>query len=112
MLFDAAGNRMTPSYAVQKGVRYRYYVSRPLITQDQHESSTALCIPAREIEHLVTSRVRQWLLDPGGIYQSTRLSDLSTQRRLIARAAEMSVVNGVGPDWIGEARETARAGAA
>jgi DNA invertase Pin-like site-specific DNA recombinase len=41
MLFDREGNRMMPSYAVKKGTRYRYYVSRPLITQDQRESSTA-----------------------------------------------------------------------
>jgi site-specific DNA recombinase len=27
MLFDSAGNRMTPSHAVKKGTRYRYYVS-------------------------------------------------------------------------------------
>jgi hypothetical protein len=53
----------------QKGTRYRYYVSRALITQDQRESATTLRIPAGEIEHLVTSRVRQWLLDPGGIYR-------------------------------------------
>jgi len=79
---------MTPSYAVKQGTRYRYYVSRPLITQDQRESVTALRIPAGEIEYLVTSRVRQWLLDPGGIYQSTRLADPSAQRRLIARAGE------------------------
>ena len=92
-LFDAEGNRMTPSYAVKKGRRYRYYVSRPLITHDQRESSTALRIPAAEIEHLVTSRVRQWLLDPGGIYQSTRLADPSAQRRLIARAVE------IGKSW-------------
>jgi site-specific DNA recombinase len=59
MMFDAEGNRMTPSYAVKQGTRYRYYVSRPLITQDQRESSTALRIPAGEIEQLVTSRVRQ-----------------------------------------------------
>jgi DNA invertase Pin-like site-specific DNA recombinase len=89
MLFDAEGNRMTPSYAVKKGTRYRYYVSRPLITQDQRESATGLRIPAGEIEHLVTSRVRQWLLDPGGIYQSTRLPDPSAQHRLIARAGEI-----------------------
>jgi site-specific DNA recombinase len=89
MLFDAEGNRMTPSYAVKKGMRYRYYVSRPLITQDQRERSTPLRIPAGEIEHLVTSRVRQWLLDPGGIYQSTRLPDPSAQPRLIARAVEI-----------------------
>ena len=84
---------MTPSYAVKKGRRYRYYVSRPLITQDRRESSTALRIPAAEIEPLVTSRVRQWLLDPGGIYQSTRLPDPSAQRRLIARAVE------IGKSW-------------
>jgi site-specific DNA recombinase len=89
MLFDAEGNRMTPSYAVKQGARYRYYVSRPLITQDQRESATALRIPAGEIERLVTSRVRQWLLDPGGIYQATRLADPSAQRRLIARAGEI-----------------------
>jgi hypothetical protein len=77
MLFDAEGKRMTPSYAVKKGRRYHYYVSRPLITQDKRESSAALRTPAAEIEHLVTSRVRQWLRDPGGIYQSTRLPDPS-----------------------------------
>jgi hypothetical protein len=33
MLFDAAGNRMTPSYAVKNGTRYRYYVSHPLISK-------------------------------------------------------------------------------
>jgi hypothetical protein len=33
--------------------------------------------------------VRQWLLDPGGIYRSIRLPDPSAQRRLIARAEEI-----------------------
>jgi site-specific DNA recombinase len=92
LLFDRDGNRMTPSYAVKRGTRYRYYVSRPLITK-LRESPTAFRIPAAEIEHLVTSRVRQWLLDIGGIYQSTRLPDPSAQRRLIARAAE------IGKSW-------------
>src|SRR6185437_9165675 len=62
MLFDGDGNRMTPSHAVKNGTRYRYYVSRPLITKGQTERSTGLRIPAAEIEQLVTSRVRQWLL--------------------------------------------------
>src|SRR6516165_4427101 len=93
MLFDTEGNRMTPSYAVKRSRRYRYYVSRPLITQDHRECSTALRIPAAEIEPLVTSRVRQWLLDPGGIYQATRLADPSAQRWLIARAVE------IGKSW-------------
>jgi site-specific DNA recombinase len=94
MLFDDDGNRMTPSHAVKQGTRYRYYVSHRLITKDQTERSAGQRIPAGEIEHLVTGRVRQWLLDSGSIYQATRLSDPSTQRRLIARAAE------IGKSWL------------
>jgi site-specific DNA recombinase len=89
ILFDGDGNRMTPTHAVKNGVRYRYYVSRPLITNDQTEPSAGLRIPAGEIEQLVISRMRQWLVDPGSIYQATRLADPSTQCRLIARAAEI-----------------------
>jgi len=33
--FDGDGNRVTLSHAVKKGTRYRYYVSRPLITTAQ-----------------------------------------------------------------------------
>ena len=95
MLFDGNSSRMTPSHAVKKGARYRYYVSRPLITKDQTESSAGLRIPAAEIEQLVISRVRQWLLDPSSIYEATsiRLPDPSTQRRLVTRAAE------IGKSW-------------
>jgi hypothetical protein len=58
LLFDGDGNRMTPSHAVTRGTRYHYYVSRPLITKDRTESSAGLRIPAAEIEHIVTCRVR------------------------------------------------------
>ena len=90
-LFDGDGNRMTPSHAVKKGTRYRYYVSRPLITKDQADRSAGRRIPAAEIEQLVASRVRQWLLDPGSIYKATSawLREPSAQQRLIARAAEI-----------------------
>src|SRR5690349_546919 len=57
MLFDRDGNRMTPSHAVKKGTRYRYYVSRPLITKHQTKRSTGLRIPAAEVEQHVTSLV-------------------------------------------------------
>jgi hypothetical protein len=90
MLLDHDGNRMTPSHAVKRGTRYRYYVSRSLITKDRTEGSAGLRIPAAEIEQLVSSRVRRWLLDPGSIYKSTsaQLPDASMQQRLVARAAD------------------------
>jgi site-specific DNA recombinase len=59
MLFDGNGTRMTPSHAVKKDTRYRYYVSRSLITKDRTGDSAGLRVPAAEIEQLVTSRVRQ-----------------------------------------------------
>src|SRR5438477_9495116 len=92
LLFDPDGNPMTPTHAVKKGTRYRYYVSRQLITKDQRESSDGLRIPAAEIEQLVASRMRQWLLDPAEIYQATRFSDASAQSRLLARAAEIGKI--------------------
>src|SRR6202011_3516017 len=69
----------------------RYYVSGSLITKDRTETSAGLRIPAVEIEHLVSSRLHGWLLDPGSIYKSTwgRLTDASTQQRLVARAADI-----------------------
>jgi DNA invertase Pin-like site-specific DNA recombinase len=91
MLFDGDGNRMTPSHAGKKATHYRYYVSGSLITKDRTETSAGLRIPAVEIEHLVSSRLHGWLLDPGSIYKSTwgRLTDASTQQRLVARAADI-----------------------
>jgi DNA invertase Pin-like site-specific DNA recombinase len=95
MLFDGGGNRMTPSHAVKKGTRYRYYVSRSLITKDRSDAA-GLRIPVAEIEQLVSDRVHRWLLNPGSIYKSTsaRLADASIQQRLIARTAE------IGKHWL------------
>jgi hypothetical protein len=44
MLVDVEGNRMTPSHAVKKGTRYRYYVSRALITKNQTEGFLRDCV--------------------------------------------------------------------
>jgi hypothetical protein len=91
MLVDRAGNRMTPSHAVKKGTRYRYYVSGSLITRDRTDKSAGLRTPAAEIEDLVNDRMHRWLLDPGSIYKSTstRLADSSMQQRRVARAANL-----------------------
>ena len=93
MLFDGDGNRMTPSHAVKKGTRYRYYVSRSLITKDQTENSAGLRIPAAEIEQLVTSRVqpmasrsRQHLPGDYGLPIRRRSAGWSREPRKSARA--------------------------
>jgi DNA invertase Pin-like site-specific DNA recombinase len=52
LLVDARGERLTPSHAVKKGRRYRYYVSAALIT-DAGTDREGWRLAAREIEEAV-----------------------------------------------------------
>ncbi len=54
-LFDETGRPLTPSHAVKGKRRYRYYVSRSLITGKANQSGTGWRIPAAEIERSVAS---------------------------------------------------------
>src|SRR6202045_4277993 len=67
MVFDETGERLTPTYAVKKGTRYRYYVSTSLITGAGRTRSSGRRIPAGNLEGLVISRLRTFLADPGAI---------------------------------------------
>jgi site-specific DNA recombinase len=58
-IFDADGNRMTPSYAVKKGIRYRYYISAPLMQGQPEKAATLNRIPAAEIEKLIATCLRK-----------------------------------------------------
>ena len=60
-IFDDRGNRMTPSYVVKNGVRYRYYISAPLIQGQPTKAGKLKRIPAREVETLIVSAVRKRL---------------------------------------------------
>ena len=60
-IFDERGNRMTPSYAVKNGVRYRYYISAALIQGQPDKAAKLNRVPATEIEKLILSAVRKHL---------------------------------------------------
>ncbi len=92
IVFDGDGHRMTPSHAVKKGVRYRYYVSHPLITGTRTDSPAARRVPATEIEQIVTSRIRRWLSQPADILAAiaSQVTDATDQRHLIDRAAALA----------------------
>jgi site-specific DNA recombinase len=53
LLYDGNGNRMSPSHAVKKGRRYRYYVSQALLQDRKHEAGAIARIAARAIEDIV-----------------------------------------------------------
>jgi site-specific DNA recombinase len=57
-IFDDRGNRMTPSYAVKQGVRYRYYVSCVLAQGRKGEAGSLSRIPATEVEAAVVMALK------------------------------------------------------
>ena len=67
MVFDETGERLTPTHAVKKGTRYRYYVSTSLLTGARKNRSSGRRIPAGNLEGLVITRLRSFLADPGAI---------------------------------------------
>ncbi len=52
-LYDDRGNRMTPTYAIKKRVRYRYYVSCVLAQGRKDEAGSVSRVAASEIETIV-----------------------------------------------------------
>src|SRR5580704_11106244 len=64
-IFDDRGNRMTPSTANARGVRYRYYVSCVLAQGRKNDAGSVPRIPAPEIEAAVAAAVREQVPDAG-----------------------------------------------
>ena len=92
LVFDDSGERLTPTHAVKKGTRYRYYVSRSLITGTAKDHSQGRRIPAGNLEGLVIGRLRAFLADEGAMLSA--ISDAeengAEQKRLIARGRQIS----------------------
>jgi hypothetical protein len=62
-IFDEAGNRLTPSHAVKNRRRYRYYVSRRLVTGTSQDKPDGWRLPAPQIEKLVADEAIRALAD-------------------------------------------------
>jgi hypothetical protein len=61
MYFSHRGNRMSPTHANKRGVRYRYYVSHAILQNRKAEAGSIARVPAPEIETLVCDSVRRHL---------------------------------------------------
>ena len=62
-IYDDRGNRMSPSHVGKQGIRYRYYVSSPLLQGQPGNAGSVRRVPAAEIEALVGQAVREHLKD-------------------------------------------------
>jgi site-specific DNA recombinase len=92
LVFDEAGERLTPSHAVKKGTSYRYYVSRSLITGAAKDQLKGRRIPAGNLERLVIDRLRAFLTDEGAVLDAIcdEHPDGINQKRLISRGRQIA----------------------
>ena len=56
-IYDDRGNRMSPSFAARKGVRYRYYTSSALVQGRKAEAGSVPRVSAAEVEALVLAEL-------------------------------------------------------
>src|SRR6202166_3905587 len=61
LLFDDAGHRMIPTHATKAGIRYRYYVSTPVLHGEAKTASAASVsrVPAPDIEDIVVKSLKK-----------------------------------------------------
>jgi len=92
LLYDGQGHRMTPSHAVKKGMRYRYYVSQPLINKAREAAPQGLRIAAAEIERIVLSAIGELISDPGRVTEALGpyVETAGEQQQILVRAGEIA----------------------
>jgi site-specific DNA recombinase len=88
LLFDDAGHRMVPTHATKAGIRYRYYVSTPVLHGEAKTASAGSVsrVPAADIEEPVVKVLKEHLAaNPGKSTTSAeRLADLGALTQLVA----------------------------
>jgi site-specific DNA recombinase len=91
-VFDATGGRLTPTYAIKKGTRYRYYISASLMSHASRNRSGGFRIPAGDLEGLVVRRLCAFFADPSAFLDIVdgEASPGSDQRQLIERGHQIA----------------------
>jgi hypothetical protein len=86
LVFDANGGRLTPTHAVKKGRRYRYYVTTSLVRGNGKASSAGWRIPAGDLESLVIDRLRSFLTAEEELLDAIAEASIALELPLIQRA--------------------------
>ncbi|MBY0224982.1 MAG: recombinase family protein [Hyphomicrobium sp.] len=91
LIVDGDGQRMTPTHAMKKGRRYRYYVSSQLISGARSDHAKGWRIPAGDIEVLVLDRIHAFLASDRDLGEALSCFDLdaSAVRSAIAKASQL-----------------------
>jgi len=92
LLVDARGERLTPTHAVKKGRRYRYYVSAALITEAGTEHAQGWRLAAQQIEDAVIRILMDWLTQPAKLLEPTGEIGIGSDqvRKMLGGAARLA----------------------
>jgi site-specific DNA recombinase len=96
-VFDGTGERLTPTYAIKNGTRYRYYVSASLVREARGNRSSGWRIPAGDLEGLVINRLRTFLAEPTALLDAVNdeTHSGSGQSQLIERGRQIAEELGI-----------------
>ena len=82
LLYDDAGNRMSPSHGRKGSRRYQYYISQAVLQYRHHEAGSVARLPAPSLEQLVSDRVQEVLeKDEPTQHLARQLAQMSEQQR-------------------------------
>src|SRR5580704_14598113 len=100
LLVDAQGERLTPSHAVKKGRRYRYYVSAALITEAGTDRAQGWRLAAREIEEAVIRILADALTSPARLVEQFGAAAMPSDqiRKMLGRAAGIAATLNGSPE--------------
>jgi site-specific DNA recombinase len=88
LLFDDAGHRMIPTHATKAGIRYRYYVSTPVLHGEAKTASAGSIsrVPVTNIEDVVIKSLKEHLAakQDGSASSAVRLNDRGDLAQLVA----------------------------
>src|SRR5207253_1355790 len=92
LLVDARGERLTPSHAVKKGRRYRYYVSAALITEAAKDDTPSWRLAAQEIEDCITRILFDALTSPAKLLERLGTTGMPGEqvRNMLGRAGRLA----------------------
>jgi DNA invertase Pin-like site-specific DNA recombinase len=100
LLVDARGERLTPSHAVKKGRRYRYYVSAALISEAGTDHAQAWRLAAREIEEAVIRILINVLTSPATLLDRLGTAGMPSDQihKLLGRATRLAAALSGSPE--------------
>jgi hypothetical protein len=92
LLVDVRGERLSPSHAVNKGRRYRYYVSAALITAAATDRPQGWRLAAREIEEAVLRILIDGLTSPAKLLERFGAAGMPSdeRRKMLGRAVRVA----------------------